>query len=135
MNTLKLSPDYDIQIPKSGAFTIATEPHFIQLHGVILAVAKRGTGKTTALSNLLRLMKRNNALDRLLLVSPTYHNNKHYFKDLPLDESGVLEPTVDVPNKIEEIMAAEGKDYDEYMEKSKRYKKLMKMLNNSNVNI
>jgi len=127
---------YGIQLPKNSAFTINTEPNFIQLHGIILAVAKRGVGKTTALSNLLRLMKTNNALDRLILVSPTYHNNKDYFQGLPLDEENdVLEPTKDVPEKIENLLNEEAAEYDEYKDKLKRYKKLMLMLNKKDINL
>ncbi len=129
-------PKYGIQIPTNSAFTIETEPNFIQLHGIILAVAKRGVGKTTALSNLLRLMKNNNALDRLILVSPTYHNNKHYFQGLPLDDDNdVLEPTKDVPEKIENILNEEATEYEEYQEKLKRYKKFMSLLKRKDINI
>jgi len=136
MQTKTLNHNYDIKIPKNDAFQIQTSNDFIKLHGIILAIAKRGTGKTTALSNLLRLMKEDNALDRLILVSPTYHNNKHYFKGLPLDEENdVLEPHISVPEQIEAILDQEGADYDEYHEKMKKYKQLMKMLNNQNMPI
>eukprot|EP00959_Pyramimonas_sp_CCMP1952_P329338 6894907-Pyramimonas_sp.AAC.1 len=77
------------------------------MHSVILAVAKRGVGKTTAFSNLLRLMKESEALDRLILVSPTYHNNKHYFEGLPLDEEDIIEPTKDTPELLMEILNLE----------------------------
>ena len=55
------------------------------------------------------IMKQNNALDRLILVSPTYHNNKHYYTDLPLEQDDVLEPTVDVPRQIEGILDTEAR--------------------------
>eukprot|EP00854_Cymbomonas_tetramitiformis_P020948 gene20948-25133_t len=59
----------------------------------------------------------------------------HYYKQLPLDQSDILEPTVDVPNQIEGILDTEAQEYDEYQEKMERYKKLMKMLNNHNISI
>eukprot|EP00854_Cymbomonas_tetramitiformis_P002310 gene2310-3034_t len=59
----------------------------------------------------------------------------HYYKDLPLDESDVLEPTVDVPNQIEGILDTEAQEFDIYQEKMERYKKLMKMLNNHNISV
>jgi len=129
LQTQKLkNKDYEIKLPKGGAFNINTEPDFISMHSVILAIAKRGVGKTCSFSNLLRLMKKNNALDRLILVSPTYHNNAHYFKDLPLEQEDVLEPNIDAPKMIEEILDTEAQEYEEYHEKLKRWKKLNKML-------
>lgn len=125
---MKLNKRYDIVVPKSKAFTIQTEPDFIQMHSVILACAKRGTGKTVALTNLLRLMNQNNALDRLILVSGTYHNNKHYFTGLPLDEDDVIEPSRDTPELLMEILNQEGQDYDEYHEQMKKYKSLQREL-------
>jgi len=129
MKTTKLDKSFDIQVPDTKAFTIKTGDDFIQLHAVILAVAKRGTGKTLSLTNLLRMMKENNALDRLILVSPTYHNNKKMFHGLPLDEENdVIEPTKETPQLIMDILEQEGKDYDEYHEAMKRWRKLMKLI-------
>ena len=129
INSKKLPKNYDIQVPKNGAFTIQTNDEFINLHGVILACAKRGVGKTTAFSNLLRLMVQNKALDRFILVSPTYHNNKHYFEGLPLDEDNdVIEPTKETPELLMDILSQEGYDYDEYHERIKKWKLLQKYL-------
>lgn len=126
----------DIKIPKGSAFTIDTQDDFIQLNAVILAVAKRGGSKTTALSNLLRMMKQNNALDRLIIVSPTYHNNKHYFEGLPLDEENdVIEPEVHTAKDLMELLEVEGALYDEYIEKMKRYNQFMKLLRDTRRNI
>ena len=41
---------YKISVPKSNAFKIETPQDCIKLHTITLAVAKRGTGKTVALS-------------------------------------------------------------------------------------
>ena len=72
----------DIRPPaNSQAFAINTQPDFIQLHALVLAIAPRGSGKTVALTNLLRMMKENHALDRLIVVSPTYGNNKEIAMD------------------------------------------------------
>lgn len=132
MKTTKLDKTFDIQVPDTKAFTIKTADDFIQLHAVVLAVAKRGTGKTLSLTNLLRMMKENNALDRLILVSPTYHNNKKMFKGLPLDEENdVIEPMKETADQIMEILEQEGKDYDEYHDAMKRWRKLMKLIHSN----
>jgi hypothetical protein len=119
---------YRITVPKGSAFTINTDKDFIQLNAVILAIAKRGVGKTTAISNLLRMMKENNVLDRLILVSPTYHNNKHYFQGLPLAEEDVIEPEAHTAEYLMELLEDEGAAYDEYFEKMRRWRELQKEL-------
>ena len=119
---------YRITVPKGSAFTINTDKDFIQLNAVILAIAKRGVGKTTAISNLLRMMKENNVLDRLILVSPTYHNNKHYFQGLPLAEEDVIEPEAHTAEYLMELLEYEGAAYDEYFEKMRRWRELQKEL-------
>lgn len=129
-----MKDNYKIRVPKSSAFTVKTDDDFIKLHAVILAVAKRGVGKTTAFSNLLRLMKENNALDRLILVSPTYHNNKEYFEGLPLDEEDIIEPTKETPELLMELLDIEGELYDEYHERMKRWRELRRLIK-SNVPI
>lgn len=124
---MRLPKQYDIRVPKNGAFTIQTNPEFIQLHGVILACAKRGTGKTCAFSNLLRLMKENNALDRLIVVSPTFSNNRHYFEGLPLDEENdIIEPQKDTAERLITILEAEGADYDRYHDELRAWEEFQK---------
>lgn len=120
---------YKIQVPKASAFTINTSDDFVAMHTVTLAVAKRGVGKTTAFFNYLRLMKENAALNRLILVSPTYHNNKHNFVGLPLDEQNdVLEPQKHTPELLMAMLDQEGADYDEYHSQMKKWNLLQKHL-------
>ena len=117
-----------IRAPKGDAFTIRTRPDFIKLHAVILAVAKRGTGKTVALSNILRMMKENDALDRLILVSGTYHNNTSAFAGLPLSPDDVLEPTRDAPAKVVSLIADAAAQYDEALAKLERWRRLQALI-------
>ena len=124
-----MKDSYKIRVPKKNAFTIQTHDDFIAMHSIILAVAKRGVGKTCAFSNLLRLMKENDALDRLILVSPTYHNNKQYFEGLPLnEETDVIEPEKGTPEILTDILDEEARLYEEYHEKVKKYKLIKKLL-------
>jgi hypothetical protein len=123
-----MKENYKIRVPKNKAFTINTSQDFINLHSVILAIAKRGTGKTVAFSNLLRLMKENNVLDRLILVSPTYHNNTHNFHGLPLSEEDIIEPEKHTPEVLMDILDTEAQDYDLYHERMRKWKLLQKYL-------
>jgi hypothetical protein len=117
-----------IRAPKGDAFTIKTRPDFIKLHAVILAIAKRGSGKTVALTNVLRMMQENQALDRLILVSGTYHNNTSAFAGLPLDSDDVLEPTRDAPAKLASMLSEMGAEYDAHQAKLKRWLRLQALI-------
>jgi len=126
---------YKIHTPKAKAFTIKTPDDFIQLNAVILAIAKRGVGKSCSLTNLLRMMKENAVLDRLILVSPTYSNNTHYFEGLPLKEADVLEPQGDTAEVLMDMLEDEGKRYDEYHEQLKRWNELQREIKNQRKHI
>jgi hypothetical protein len=114
----------NIIVPKADAFAIKTQDDFINLHGIILAVAKRGTGKSVALGNILRMMKLNNALDILFIISPTLHNNRGNFDGLEIDENLVFEPEVDTAAIIMEMIEDLGKEYDQYHTDIEKWKQL-----------
>lgn len=117
-----------IRAPKGDAFTIKTRPDFIKLHAVILAIAKRGTGKTVALTNVLRMMRENDALDRLILVSGTFHNNQGAFTGLPLSPDDVLEPTRDAPAKVASMIGESAAAYDEHQARLRRWHRLQSLI-------
>ena len=85
--------NYNIQLPKSNWKDIITYDDWIRLATITLAIARPNTGKTAALSTMLKIHHAQGALDRLIIVSPTFDNNAHYFKGLPIDEENdVVEP-------------------------------------------
>ena len=45
----------EIKVPKSNAFNIETAPHLPKLHCNMLFVAKRGSGKSVKMVNMLRM--------------------------------------------------------------------------------
>eukprot|EP00965_Chrysotila_dentata_P000883 28060-Pleurochrysis_carterae.AAC.1 len=59
-------------IPKGSAFAYETPDMCPKAHGVFLAVAKRGGGKTVACTNLMMMMK----FDRIFAISPSMKSNK-----------------------------------------------------------
>lgn len=128
---------YKIHLPKGGAAEIPTPDDFFKLPFVMLSVAKRMSGKTCSMTNFLHILRRMDRLDRLILVSPTYHNNKHYFEGLPLDvENGdVVEPTIDSAQIIMDKLEEEGRLYDEYFKDLDKWKMLMKMVKDRNIHI
>ena len=120
---------YKIDLPKGGAVEVETPPDFFRLPFVMSSIAKRMSGKTCSMSNFLQILHRMDRLDRLILVSPTYHNNQHYFAGLPLDPLlDVIEPSVDSAQIVMDKLEEEGKLYDEYIDKMKRWTELMKLV-------
>ena len=121
-----MEKSYRVQIPSKGPKETQTPDDFFRLPFVMLSVAKRMSGKTASMSSFLHLMKRLNLLDRVILISPTYENNKHYFEGLPVTD--VLEPSENVATEVMDILDQEGKDYDEYHEKMKKYREFQRVV-------
>jgi hypothetical protein len=63
-----------IKLPKnSNAFAIETTDHLPKLHQLCVANGKRGSGKSVAITNLMRMYKDNLGSDlRCIIVSPTF---------------------------------------------------------------
>ena len=128
-NNLEIVP------PKnSSAFACETPPLMPKMHMLCAVVGKRGSGKSVAVTNLLEKLK---VVDRLIIVSPSIQSNKALTDRLKgmivdqtdlysdVDDVGVLD---DIVRKIEK----ERDDLEEYNEKMKKYKKLMKAINSQN---
>ena len=127
--------DYAVKIPKGSPVYPETEKDWFQFPFVLIANAKKFSGKTASLSWFLHILKKMDRLDRLILVSPTYHTNAHYFEGLPLDEDDVLEPSIytatDVMAKVEEEAIA----FDAYHEQLERWEKLQKEIKDRRRNV
>jgi hypothetical protein len=91
-------------------FCVDTDEEHIKLHSITLAVAKRGSGKSYFLSNLLKWLK----FDRILVVSPTFESNFTQFKHLNIRPEDVLDP--DDPNVIEKIIQIGNQERDDLLE-------------------
>jgi len=92
------------------AFCIETDENQIKLATIVLAVAKKGFGKSYSLSNLLKWLK----FDRILVISPTFESNFTQFKHLNIRPEDVFDP--DDPNVIEKINAIGIKERDDLIE-------------------
>jgi len=121
--------DYNIQLPKSNWKDIVTEDDWIRLHTITLAVARPNTGKTASLSTMLKIHHTQGALNRLIIVSPTFDNNAFYFKGLPIDEEDdVVEPDEYTCQWIVDEIQQMADEYDDYHEKITLWKLLEKQL-------
>ena len=119
----------DIEVPNTSAFAIQTAEGLPKLHALILAVAKRGSGKTVAIINLIRKLQQTGACDRFFIISPTIKSNKKILDMIKIDEDDVYdEPTRASLDSVIEKIEEEGTDYDYYIEQMKLYKKYQKYI-------
>ena len=120
--------DYlDIVVQKGSAFKIDTEKDFVKLHQLMCVVGKRGSGKSVFVTNFLRMMKDQNCLDRLILVTPTYKSNKAIFNGLPVNEEDVIDPNdPSAVQQIRDIVDAERDILDDHCNKLERWRTLQK---------
>lgn len=104
---------YPIEVPNDSAFRIKTPDDQIKMHALVMAVAKRGGGKTVALTSLLKSLQKDGALHRLFLVSPTYESNKDMFKGLPIDEDDIYHNPYDT-SCLEDIISKVQQEMDDF---------------------
>ena len=116
---------YNIKLLKGGPEYAETDKFFFAIPFVLLSVAKRMSGKSCSLTQYLQILKNMGKLDRLIMVSPTWANNKHYFVGLPIDEENdVLEPTLHSADIVMRKLDEEAAEYDLYKEKLNKWKEL-----------
>ena len=85
-------PDKDLQVPPNSAFCIETSPMMLKAHQNMLVVGKRGSGKSTIITNYLRMLKEEDKMDRIFVISPTFDSNKALMESLEIDEDDVYDP-------------------------------------------
>ena len=126
MITTKNIKNFDITPPKKGAFTIDTDDDFPKMHTLTIASGKRGGGKSVAIANLLKKAKDKGYLQKVWLITPTYNSNKQIWNIANILEEDVHEPTVNVLKDICKKIEAEKQEWDEFLEKKKKYKEFLK---------
>lgn len=124
---------YQIQVPKQKAFEVETPDDQVKMHQLLLAVAKKGSGKSTAVCNLLAFLRKDRVLDRLFVITSTWESNKPLFDflKLPVSKDDVYSPDVPAKQTIDDIIdkvTQETREYDEYMEKKKLHEQMKKAL-------
>jgi hypothetical protein len=118
----------------NDAFSVETPPEHIKLHGIVLAVAKKGSGKSFLLTNILSQLQKAGSIQRIIVVSDTFDSNKKMMSDLNIRATDVYSPSdPDVVTKITDTINAERDDLQRYRDEMKRYKELDKRLMNASV--
>jgi hypothetical protein len=120
----------DVKPPKKSAFTIDTPEHLFKMNQLVLCCGVRGSGKTTALINLIRMYMDHDIIQRVILISPTYFSNKELFEPLNIDEENdIYEAEKESLDKVVENISKEVDEYNDYLEKKKKYKSFQKTIN------
>ena len=111
----------DIVPPKKGAFTIETPEHVPKLHTLMMLSARRGGGKSVAISNYVQMLKREKLIDRVILITPTYHSNKEIWEPLNLREEDILEPHKEVLKHVKNVIDAERAEWDAFLANKEKW--------------
>ena len=134
----QFEPKAVIKLPKNhNAFAIERPEHLPKLHQLLVANGKRGSGKSMAITNLLRMYKEHFKDNlRILVVSPTFGSNYKILQELGIDKEDVFEdPDDDVPNKLIKIANQERDDFLEYEHLVKYYDEFIKNLRGNQFDI
>ena len=115
----------DIVPPKKGAFIIDTPEHIPKLHTLMMVSGRRGGGKSVAISNYVQMLKREKLIDRVLLITPTYHSNQEIWAPLDLNPADILEPTKDVLKHVISVIDSERNEWDAHLENKKKFKQMV----------
>lgn len=126
---------YKIQVPSQKAFEVETPDDQIKMHQLLLAVAKKGSGKSTAVCNLLSFLRKDKVLDRLFVITSTYESNKPLFEfcKLPVDKQDVYNPDDPPAEIIDDIISKvkqETAEWDDYKRKLYLHKQMKRALKN-----
>lgn len=118
---------YTIKLPSGGPTYADTQKNWFEIPFILLSIAKRFSGKTASLTYFLKIMKNMDRLDRVLVITPTYANNRHYYKGLDVNEdTDVFDPTIDTCSHLMEVLDDEARAFDEYHLQMERWDELQK---------
>ena len=112
------------------SFSIQTPSHHIALNNIVLCVAKKQSGKTYFISNLLNQLKECKCMDRIFCISDTFDSNKKMMESLDIDKDDVYSPNdKEVIKKIIAKIDQERDDILEYRQKLQIFRELKKVYN------
>ena len=131
---VKKIKNFDTLIPKKSAFTIDTSsyPNVGKMHTLLVASGKRGGGKSVAVTTYVEKLMSLGFVDRVILISPTYHSNKTIFEPLHIDEENdILEPDKHAVPRVIKMVEEDKKEYETYLEELKQWKLFKRLMKNN----
>jgi hypothetical protein len=129
IKTQKSKSNFQLRLPKKSAFAIDTPDDIPRLHQLMIVSAKRGGGKLIQTVQFISELLDREIIDRVIIITPTYYSNKEGLEPLHInEETDVLEPTKENLAKVIDYIDQERKDYDDFIEKEKKYKQFNKLM-------
>lgn len=114
----------ELVLPKKKAFLDKQSKTLPALHTLCVAAAKRGGGKTTFVTNMLRQYKAEGLCDRCFVVSPTCVSNSEFYDGLVNDKEDLFhEPTNATVLEVVDRIEKEAAEFKEWQEVVKLFKK------------
>ena len=108
--------------PKSTAFTIETDIHFPKQHTLCCWSGKRGSGKSVACANQIRVAKQRGYYDKVWLITGTYESNREIWQGIAkIDDEDVLLPTKFAFKDVITLLEDEKKKWDAYKNQLRSY--------------
>jgi len=114
--TKKVEPRAKIKVVSGSNFSIETDPMLPKLHQLCCLFSRKGTFKTTAITNLMRMYREGNpsSIDRIIWVSPgTAQSNKELIDQLKIHPEDFLDP--DMPGLVQHIQTILERERDDFV--------------------
>tara|TARA_R110002051_G_scaffold53695_1_gene100995 strand:+ start:117 stop:1082 length:966 start_codon:yes stop_codon:yes gene_type:complete len=106
-----------------------TSPNAISQPCLMYVSAVRNSGKSFAVSKMVRGLQRERVFDSIKIITPTFNSNKAYFGDLINDpELDVLEPTKDSIQRVIDMVEQDRNDFESHLEDLKEYNEFTRLL-------
>jgi len=118
----------DTQLPDKQAFAIDVPEDYPKLHTLSIVNGKRGGGKTVCTVNYLKKCRDEGLIDKVWVVTPTYHSNSEIWKICYLEESDCHQPSVTILSEIVQEMEAIKKEWDDYESDMLLYAEFLKYM-------
>lgn len=117
--------------PKQGVSNAyITHPDAIKAPPLMYVSAVRNSGKSFAVSKLMRQAKKDKIYDRVYMITPTWLSNKSYFSDI-INIEDVLEPTKNAIDEVVSRVEAERDEWEKFVLEKKRWEEFRKLMTSS----
>ena len=110
--------DFEVRPPKKAAFQIQTPPDVPKQHSLTIFSARRGGGKSVACTTYVKKLMDVGAMQRVMIITPTWASNKEIFAPLAIQDADVLEPSKGALATVIQRVEQEKKEHDEYLAKN-----------------
>ena len=110
--------DFDVTPPRKSAFQIETPPDVPRQHSLTIFSARRGGGKSVACTTYVKKLLDVGAMQRVIIITPTWASNKNIFAPLHIREEDIIAPSKGTLATVVSRVEQEKKEHDEYLAKN-----------------